>query len=70
MQGIVHELPIQLSEIELTGDGPENSEAQSHDCAYEFSPEHWFEVYRMVQEEYLLAETADGEGTGWYQIVA
>lgn len=70
MQGIVHEFPLPFSETELTGNDSENSEAQSHDCAYEFSPEHWMEVYRMVQEEYLLAETADGEGAGWYQTVA
>ena len=70
MQGIVHELPLPISETKLTGDDPENPEALSHDCAYDFSPEHWMEIYRMVQEEYLLAETAEGEGAGWYKSVA
>lgn len=69
MLGIVQGIPPTFSDVEPIENNPETPQAPSHDCLYEFSLEHWMEVYLLVQEECLLAEIADGDGAGWHQFL-
>ena len=53
-----------LSEITVLHSTAETVKPTSYDSSYECSLDHWLEVYRLVEEEYSFARSADAEIVG------
>ena len=65
MQATLLENMPSLFDTEVVATNTETPGLPSCDCGYSCSLEHWMEVYRRVQEEFLLGEIAGGEGADW-----